>query len=76
MGGFCSLGQAPIPLRTPVSSTESGQSLPGLTVRSLQVLDDYAEREEAKAYPTRSYTKADFQDYRQYQLWLGSHDPA
>lgn len=76
MGGLCSLGQAPIPLWTPVSSTGSGQSLPGLTVRSLQVLDDYAEGEEARAYPTRSYTKADFQDYRQYQLWLGSHDPA
>lgn len=47
MDGLCDPGQAPIPLWDPVSLIVSGQGLSELLVRSLQVLDDYAEGEEA-----------------------------
>lgn len=47
MDGLCGPGQASIPLWAPVSSIVSGQGLSELPVRSIQVLDDFAEGEEA-----------------------------
>lgn len=50
MDGLYGSRQAPIPLWAPVSSIVSGQGLSELPVRSLQVLDDYAEEEEAAVW--------------------------